>query len=99
VDGSGALGASSCLCCDSRVRSVRDLQSMGFSAADRVFSPEKLPATEALLPSINRSPNTAAHHNAKLPQHRKKDAAESLRKSIPPDLNEAMPGELMSNMF
>ncbi len=26
LDGSGAQGATSCLCCDSRVRSVRDLQ-------------------------------------------------------------------------
>jgi hypothetical protein len=26
LDGSGAVGATSCLCCDSRVRSVRDLQ-------------------------------------------------------------------------
>ena len=27
LDGSGAVGGSSCLCCDSRVRSVRDLQA------------------------------------------------------------------------
>ncbi len=26
LDGAGAQGATSCLCCDSRVRSVRDLQ-------------------------------------------------------------------------
>ena len=82
MDGSGVLGASSCLCCDSRVRSVRDMQSMGFGAADKVFSPEKLPNTEGLLPSINRSPDTAAYNNAKL-SHRKKDAVEMLRKTSP----------------
>lgn len=89
MDGSGVLGASSCLSCDSRVRSVRDLQSMGFSGADRVFSPEKVPATEGLLPRINRSPDTAAHNNAKLSQQRKKDAAEMLRMSVPPALSES----------
>jgi hypothetical protein len=26
LDGTGNLGASSCLCCDSRVRSVKDIQ-------------------------------------------------------------------------
>ena len=90
MDGTGALGASSCLCCDSRVRNVRDMQSMGFGAADRVFSPEKLPATEGLLPSITRSPEIASYNNAKL-SHRKKNAADHLRKMAPSMLTEGMP--------
>ena len=89
MDGTGALGASSCLCCDSRVRNVRDMQSMGFGAADRVFSPEKLPATEGLLPSITRSPDTASYNNAKL-AHRKKNAADQLRKTAPTMVSEGM---------
>ncbi len=49
---SGAVGAPSCLCCDSRVRSVRDLRAMGFREEDRVFSPDKVPLQDPLLPSI-----------------------------------------------
>ncbi|KAF5836642.1 hypothetical protein DUNSADRAFT_5636 [Dunaliella salina] len=89
LDGSGAVGGSSCLCCDSRVRSVRDLQSMGFPAGDRVFAPEKLPNTEGLLPSIHRSPELAAHTNAKLAA-RKKDMAQMMRTSAH-TLPEALP--------
>ncbi|GLI66327.1 hypothetical protein VaNZ11_010106 [Volvox africanus] len=64
----GAAGAPSCLCCDSRVRSVRDLRAMGFKEDDRVFSPDKLPLTDPLLPSIqgNRAVNLGAHINARL---------------------------------
>jgi len=82
LDADGSVGATSCICCDSRVRSVRDLQSMGFSSNDKVFSPERLPNTEGLLPSINRSPDVAAHVNAKY-AHRKKDVAHLLTKSTP----------------
>jgi len=89
LDGSGAVGGSSCLCCDSRVRSVRDLQSMGFPSGDRVFAPEKLPNTEGLLPSIHRSPDLAAHTNAKLAA-RKKDMAQMMRTSAH-TLSEALP--------
>lgn len=35
LDGSGAVGGSSCLCCDSRVRSVRDLQVRGCGVGGR----------------------------------------------------------------
>ena len=31
---------------------VRDLKAMGFGEGDRVFSPDKLPIADALLPSI-----------------------------------------------
>lgn len=44
---------------------------MGFPSADRVFAPEKLPITEPLLPAINRSPDVAAHVNARVAARRK----------------------------
>eukprot|EP00197_Chlamydomonas_leiostraca_P010077 CAMPEP_0202877566 /NCGR_PEP_ID=MMETSP1391-20130828/30868_1 /ASSEMBLY_ACC=CAM_ASM_000867 /TAXON_ID=1034604 /ORGANISM="Chlamydomonas leiostraca, Strain SAG 11-49" /LENGTH=594 /DNA_ID=CAMNT_0049559623 /DNA_START=91 /DNA_END=1871 /DNA_ORIENTATION=+ len=94
LDGSGATGATSCLCCDQRVRSVRDLQAMGFPNTDRVFAPEALPATEPLLPAIHRSPDMAAHNNARLAA-RKKDVAAQLRASAAPvleSLPSAVPG-------
>ncbi len=62
-----------------RVRSVKDMQSMGFTTTDKVFSPEKLPTTEGLLPSITRSVDVAAYSNAKL-KHLKKEATEQLKK-------------------
>jgi len=37
-----------------------DLQAMGFPSGDRVFAPERLPATEGLLPSIHRCVKSGA---------------------------------------
>lgn len=75
-----ASGAPSCLCCDTRVRAVRDLRAMGFKDDDRVFSPEKLPMTEALFPNIStsRNPVVGAHNNARL-AHRQAAAEARLR--------------------
>jgi hypothetical protein len=81
LDGSGAQGATSCLCCDARVRSVRDLQGMGFGASDRVLCPERLPLSDPLLPAINRNPDVAAYNSAKA-LSRKKETAAMLARSM-----------------
>lgn len=64
----GSTGASTCLLCDTRVRAARDLRAMGFNEADRVFSPEKLPAPDGLFPSItvSRNPVLGARNNARV---------------------------------
>ncbi len=119
LDGSGAVGASSCLCCDARVRSVRDLQvsalrscaagtdltwqcdlcpalqSMGFGAADKVLSPERLPITEPLLPSIHKQPDVSASVNAKLAK-RRTDVNSLLRSSGGQPVIESLPRECMA---
>ncbi|KAJ9518243.1 hypothetical protein QJQ45_010149 [Haematococcus lacustris] len=90
LDGSGAIGASSCLCCDSRVRSVRDLQMMGFGAADKVLSPERLPLADSLLPAINKPVDISASMNAKL-SRRRAESSHLLRSSGSPQVTEALP--------
>ncbi|GAX79813.1 hypothetical protein CEUSTIGMA_g7253.t1 [Chlamydomonas eustigma] len=90
LDGTGNLGASSCLCCDSRVRSVKDIQSMGFNSTDKVFSPERLPMTEGLLPSIQRSPEVAAHNNARY-LSKKKESHEQMKRQAA-NIPEGIPG-------
>uniref|UniRef100_A0A7R9YUQ3 Uncharacterized protein n=1 Tax=Chlamydomonas euryale TaxID=1486919 RepID=A0A7R9YUQ3_9CHLO len=62
LDPSGE-GASSCLCCDARVRSTLDAAILGMPN-----SPERLPLNKGLLPAITRSPDTSAatNHKAKL---------------------------------
>jgi hypothetical protein len=66
-------------------------QGMGFSTTDKVFSPERIPQAEGLLPSIQRSPDMAAYSNAKNNQ-RKKDTLSMLSKTAA-TLPESMPGE------
>ncbi|KAG2498621.1 hypothetical protein HYH03_003368 [Edaphochlamys debaryana] len=86
----GGAGAPSCLCCDSRVRTVRDLRAMGFKEEDRVFSPDKLPLTDPMFPSIqgNRAATLGAHHNARIANRnvfndQRLRATNSLMESLP----------------
>eukprot|EP00798_Chlamydomonas_sp_ICE-L_P020918 gene20918-27766_t len=84
LDGGGNLGASSCLCCDQRVRSVKDMHASmqstgqsttGYGTNSRVFVPERLPSTEGLFPSINKPPDVGAYNNAKMAQQRKQNGS------------------------
>lgn len=67
-------------------------QNMGFAREDRVFAPERLPATEPLLPAISKQPDVAAHTNARVAQRRKDATAQLMRASAAPVL-ESLPGE------
>ncbi|KAG2446925.1 hypothetical protein HYH02_008080 [Chlamydomonas schloesseri] len=90
--GGGGAGAPTCLLCDSRVRTARDLRAMGFQESDRVFTPDRLPLTDPLLPSIqgNRAASMGAHLNARLAGGRNAADARlrttsSLMESLPAD--------------
>ncbi|MEW5310486.1 MAG: hypothetical protein WDW38_002281 [Sanguina aurantia] len=97
MDASGT-GAAACLMCDSRVRSARDLRSLGFTNEDKVFAPERLPATDPLLPNISaaRSLPLGAYHNAR---HARNKAATSanLARSTQSIVLEGLPGPAASN--
>lgn len=67
------------------------VQNMGFSTTDKVFSPERLPHTGALFPSIQRSPDVAGYTNSKL-SARKKEVSEMLSKSMA-GIPESLPSE------
>eukprot|EP00955_Chlamydomonas_euryale_P055706 356188-Chlamydomonas_euryale.AAC.12 len=78
----GSPGAT-CLSCDARVHGPRELHSMGFGRDDRVFNPERLPASDGLplLPAILKSPDVGAHQNARATQ-RRRDASAMLTSSV-----------------
>lgn len=62
---------------------------MGFSAADKVLSPERLPITEPLLPAITRPPDVGSYINAKVSQ-RRKDQMGAMRASLPQPMGGGM---------
>ncbi|KAG1668838.1 hypothetical protein FOA52_004933 [Chlamydomonas sp. UWO 241] len=88
-DSGGGSGAT-CLSCDARVRNARDLQGAGYPRDDRVFSPERLPAADGLLPAILKSPDIAAHQNARHAQRRRETTNLFTRSTN--SLPESMPG-------
>lgn len=86
---SGGFGATSCLCCDSKVSGARQLRQMGFGDEHRCMVPEKLPLVEPWHATINNEP-IGAFHNAKAAKQRR-DKENAAARSGGTTISESMP--------